>query len=129
MNDLAAAQGVNDLVKVSVRLPSDEFINLEVPPDSTISDLLTSLVAHQIGLKERHITLLYRNEPMDPSHTLSVYNVDNSSSSGRGVSVEALVSGRDEADLKYDDFIEHMELSTQSQSMSDVSVEAYFTLR
>lgn len=113
------------MVTVSVRLPSDEFIELVVVSNILVSELLTSLVAHKIGLKETHITLTYRKKAMDPHHTLHSFNVDNNSC----VSVEAIINSEDTLDLRYDDFLDSVELSTTQQNFTKVSVDAYFTFR
>jgi hypothetical protein len=116
---------VSDLVNVSVRLPSDEFIELSVPPEIEISGIIAALARHCNGLKGNKILLLHRQKKMSPEQPLTVYNVDNNKS----INIEAVVSCLDDMDLRYDDFIERVTLSTTSQSMKHVSISTYFTIR
>lgn len=114
-----------DSIAVSVRLPSHDFIDLNVCRGVSIREILTALESHQIGVKAGKITLLYQSNVMLPSSSLSEFIADNSTK----ISMDALIDSIDDCDLTYDDFIEDISLSTSDQSLDHVSVDAYFTIR
>jgi hypothetical protein len=126
MADESQAVEVSDIVSVSVRLPNDEFIELQVKPDTAISQLMCILESHHLGLKGSKIHLLFRQKRMDPALRLDQYNSDKEVS----LRVDAVVDCTDDLDLRYEDFLDgDLRLSTRSQNLKKVSVEAYFTIR
>ena len=112
-------------VLVTVRLPWDDVVELKVSQKSTVSDLAHLVAQRRLGFNGSKVRLLLEKQEMEQSRSLEFYNP----SGARRVAVEALVRSNNDMDLRYDDFIEEIKISTTEQNMKKVPVEAYFTIR
>jgi hypothetical protein len=116
---------MDDTVNVSIRLPNDEFVELTVAPDVPVKELQASLATHNLGLKGNKFRLMFRKQEMSAERSLDFFNVE----AKKSVTLEAIVNCIDDLDLRFDDFLDEVKLSTVSQSMKNVPVDVYFTLR